>query len=176
MDKNKEYTYYAVGEKYDRVMPGDGAIFELTEDGGFINIGFTGMTEKERKTIHEGNLDICLSVIEGLVFVTANFNDEIIFDMPFNAGLYPEFEIKEPIDSGYFVPIIAVENSNNVIMAIRAVGFDIDFSRKLYECAKSQWDNKIENFDERLQSIYARYNPKDIIKFAIMKNKVRDTI
>lgn len=101
-----------------------------------------------------------------------SFGDQLILDMPFNAGLYPEFNIEDPAPNGYTVPIIAVDNKDNIIRALRVVGFDPEFSSKLYSFAKKQWKERIENFDERLQSVYDRYNPKDIIKFAIMKNNV----
>lgn len=171
-ENNKDFTCYYIGQKYDKVMPGDGAVFELGGDNGFINIGFTNMTDEEIAAIHHGKLDIHLSVIEGLVFITASFGDQLILDMPFNAGLYPEFNIEDPAPNGYTVPIIAVDNKDNIIRALRVVGFDPEFSSKLYSFAKKQWEERLPNFDERLQNVYDRYNPKDIIKFAIMKNNV----
>lgn len=175
MENNKDFTCYYIGQKYDKVMKGDGAVFELVDDRGYINIGFTNMTDEEIAAIHCGTLDIHLSVIEGLVFITASFDDKLILDMPFNAGLYPEFNIENPAPGGYLVPIIAVDNRDNIIRALRVVGLDPEFSAKLYSFAKRQWEEKITNFDERLQSVYNRYNPKDIIRFAMLKNKVEVT-
>lgn len=175
MMNNKEFVCYCVGDKYDKVMLGDGAIFELSGDKGYINIGFTDMTDEEIAAIESGKLDIHLSVIEGLVFVTANFDDKLIFDMPFNAGLYPEFNIENPAPYGYMVPIIAVDNRDNVVKALRVAGFDPAFSAKFYSLAKRQWEDKMSNFDERLQSVYERYSTKDILRYAIMQNKVEDT-
>ncbi len=176
MINNEEFVCYCVGQKYNKVMPGDGAIFELAGDKGYINIGFTDMTSEETATIESGKLDISLSVIEGLVFITANFEDKLIFDMPFNAGLYSEFNIEDPAPYGYMVPIVAVDNRDNVIKALRVVGLDPEFSAKLYSFAKKQWEDKISNFDERLQSVYSRYSTKDILRFAILQNKVGDKI
>ena len=56
MTDNQEFVCYCVGQKYDKVMPGDGAIFELAGDKGYINIGFTDMTAEETATIESGNL------------------------------------------------------------------------------------------------------------------------
>ena len=93
--------------------------------------------------------------------------------MPFNAGLYDKFNFDKP-DGGYVCPIIAIENSSNIIEAIRCIGFDKTFSEKLYEFAIEQRKNKIKNYDERLKSVYSRYTPQDIIKFAIHKNIMKD--
>ena len=157
MENNKDFTCYYIGQKYDKVMKGDGAVFELVGEQGYINIGFTDMSNEEIAAISCGKLDIYLSVIEGLVFITANFDNILILDMPFNAGLYPEFNIENPAPGGYTVPIIAVDNKDNIIRALRVVGFDPEFSSKLYSFAKKQWEERLPNFDEKLQSVYDRY-------------------
>ena len=74
------------------------------------------------------------------------------------------------------IPIVAVDNRDNVIKALRVVGLYSEFSAKLYSFAKKQWEDKISNFDERLQSVYSRYSTKDILRYAILKNKVGDRI
>ena len=56
VENNKDFTCYYIGQKYDKVMPGDGALFELGGDNGFINIGFTNMTDEEIAAIHNGKL------------------------------------------------------------------------------------------------------------------------
>ena len=173
MEKNYGFTCYNVGEKYDKVMGKDGAIFEMYDGMAFINIGLTGMLESEKEIINTGNLDVYLSVVEGIVFVVASFGDKLVFDMPFNAGLYKEFNFEKP-DGGYICPIIAVENNTNIIEAIRCIGFDKIFSKKLYEFAMQQRENSIQNYDERLKSVYSRYSQQDIIKFAIHKNIIKD--
>ncbi len=170
---NKEIICYHVGEKYDKVMKADGAIFEMYGQNGFISISITNLTDDEISALDAGQLDIYLSAIEGIVFVVAEFKDKFVFDMPFNYGLYEKFELEDPAPYGFVVPVIAVEGRSNIIKAMRVVGLDPEFSRKLYMFAEKQWRNKIENYDERLQSVYARYSPKDIIRYAIAKNIVR---
>ena len=167
------FTHYAVGEKYDKVMGKDGAIFEMYDGMAFINIGLTNMLESEKALFEKGKLDVYLSVIEGVVFIVASFADAMVLDMPFNAGLYNEFNFQKP-DGGYICPVIAIENSTNIIETMRCIGFDAEFSRKLYEFSMKQITEKIENYDERLKSIYSRYSSRDIIKFAIHKNIMKD--
>lgn len=87
MSENLGMTCYQVGERFDRVLEQDGAIFELVEDRFIINIGLTNLSSAELQAL-EGPTDTYLSVIEGIVFVTMQFGEALTFDMPFNAGLY----------------------------------------------------------------------------------------
>ena len=170
---NKKLICYQVGEKYDKVMKTDGAVFEMYDQNGVISISVTNLTEDEIFALDAGQLDIYLSVIEGIIFVVAEFKDKFIFDMPFNYGLYEKFELETPAPYGFTVSVIAVEGIDNTIKAMRVVGLDPEFSQKLYMFTEKQWRNKIQNYDERLQSVYARYTSKDILKHAIAKNIVR---
>lgn len=168
----KEFVSYHVGQVFDKKIGGDGGRFELIGRMGHINIGFMDMTEEEISVINSGKLDIYLSLIENIAFITAVFDNRLILDMPFHAGLYPEFNIENPMNHGYFVPIIAVDNRDNVIKAIRVVGLDPDFSAKLYSIALSQCKCKPVEYDHQLQRIYQRYTQEGIIRRAIRRNKV----
>ncbi|MBQ2707900.1 MAG: hypothetical protein IJF67_06505 [Clostridia bacterium] len=169
----RDFVCYHVGGKYDRTMPADGAIFEMNENGGEINIALTDMTAEEIRAVHEGELAMYLSEIDGIVFVTAVFDGALAFDMPFNSGLYPEWNIEDPAPYGYFYLIAAVERRTNVITALRAGAFDPQFSAKLYALAKRQWADRIEDYDEKLAAVYARYSTADIIRRAIARNEVK---
>lgn len=59
-----------------------------------------------------GRLDISLSVIEGLVFITADFDD-------FKLDFILSSILKILHHMGYMVPIVAVDNRDNVIKALR---------------------------------------------------------
>ena len=167
-----EFICYEVGQPYDKVMGGDGAIFEMDDLRAYINIGMTDMTEEERIILHSGKLDTYLSIIEGIIFISADFDGKLLFNMPFNVGLYESFVIPDPAPGGYVTPVIVVENRTNIIKAIRAIGFDPEFSAMLYKAALNQWEHRIENFDERLADIYVRYTPQDIIRLASRKNAI----
>lgn len=165
-----EYVRYSVGEKYDKVMERDGAVFEMNSNVGIITVGISNITSDEYKIMREGKLDLYLSVVDGIIFVTIDFEHKLVFDMPFNSALYDSFEMEHPLDKGYFVPVIIVENTTNMITAIRAVGLDNNFSTKLYRFAKEQWKNRIQNYDERLKNVYNRWSVEEIISFAVAKN------
>ena len=169
-----EYVRYSVGDKYDKVMEHDGAVFEMNSNVGVITVGISNITEEELEILRNGDLDIYLSFVDGIIFVTIDFGHRLIFDMPFNSALYPSFEIEHPLDGNYFAPVIIVENTTNIISAIRAAGFDNNFSRRLYSFAKEQWRNPIQNYDERIKDIYNKWSVEEIISFAVEKNGQSD--
>ena len=169
----RDFVCYHVGGEYDRMMPADGAIFEMNENGGEISIALTDMTAEEIRAVHEGELKLFLSEIDGIVFVTAVFDGALAFDMSFNAGLYPEFSIPDSAPYGYFYLIAAVEQRTNVITALRAGAFDPQFSAKLYALARRQWADRIEDYDAKLAAVYSRYSTADIIRRAITRNEVK---
>ena len=131
---NKKLICYQVGEKYDKVMKTDGAVFEMYDQNGVISISVTNLTEDEIFALDAGQLDIYLSVIEGIIFVVAEFKDKFIFDMPFNYGLYEKFELENPAPYGFTVSVIAVEGIDNTIKAMRVVGLDPE-SVKSFICS-----------------------------------------
>jgi len=92
MGKEMEYTCYSVGDKFDKVMASDGAIFEIADRMFNVVIGMSDISDTEVSILDAGKLDMYLSVVEGMVFVTDKFGNSFIFDMPFNAGLYKEFD------------------------------------------------------------------------------------
>ena len=171
-EEAEKFVSYHVGQVFDKKIGGDGGRFELIGRMGHINIGFMDMTEEEISVINSGKLDIYLSLIENIAFITAVFDNRLILDMPFHAGLYPDFNIENPMNHGYLVPIIAVDNRDNVIKAIRVAGLDPDFSAKLYSIALSQCKCKPMEYDYQLQRIYQRYTQEGIIRRAIRRNKV----
>lgn len=167
------YTQYSVGDAFDKRMCGDGAIFEIHDDMFKIIIGMSDFKEDEIRTLENGTLDVYLSVIEGIIFITAKFGESFIFDMPFNAALYKEFNTDISENTSLAGVIFVIDNNDNTIKAMRGYGFDSVFTKYLYKFAKQQRVKGIENYDEHIKSVYERYTPADIINFAIGKNKAR---
>ena len=176
MCKDSDYIRYAVGDRFDKNLGGDGAIFEI-HDGMFnIVIGMSDFTDEEISALESGALDVYLTVIEGIVFVTAKFGDSFIFDMPFNAGLYKDFDTDISEKTGLVGVIFVIDNNDNIIKAMRGYGFDPVFTEYLYKFAKQQRKMGIDNYDEHLKKVYERYTAADIINFAIGKNRARRII
>ena len=168
------FTCFAVGEKFNKVMKQDGAIIELYDDCFVIHVAFTDIRKHELFDFTNASPELYLSVIEGIVFVTAAFGESILCDMPFNVGLYKEFTLKDPGSNGFLIPAVLIENRTNIIKGLRVIGVDPKFGAQLYKAVKKQWDNPIPNYDERLKSVYDRYSPQDIMQAAIRKNRRGD--
>lgn len=103
MCKDSDYIRYSVGDRFDKNLGGDGAIFEIHDDMFNIVIGMSDFTDEEIRILEAGKLDVYLSVVEGIVFITAKFAEMFIFDMPFNAGLYKEFDTERTEKTAWLV-------------------------------------------------------------------------
>lgn len=176
MDKDLSYIRYSVGDKFDKKLEKDGAVFEVYDHTFNIVIGMSDFTDEEIKVLETGKLDIYLSAVEGIIFITAKFGDSFILDMPFNAGLYKEFDTELAENTGIAGAIFIIDNNDNTIKAMRGYGFDANFTKYLYKFARQQRENKINDYDEHVQKVYERYTPADIINFAIAKNVARRII
>lgn len=170
--EKKEFTCYSVGEKYDKVMGGDGAVFEVADGQCIATVGLTDIADAELALLESAPLDCFLSVIDEIIFVNFVFGRKMIFNMPFNACLYAEFTLKNKYPYGYFVPVIVVENRTNIIKAMRVIGCDNEFSLSFFKLCEAQRKGKIENYDRRLQKVYDTYSETEILKSSFIANKL----
>lgn len=170
---DKKLVCYKLGQKYDMVMTGDGATFEVFDNQCMLTIGMSNMSPKDIKMLSAGKLDVYLAIIEGIIFITVTIGDAFVFDIPFYAGVYEEFPLKNPAPYGFVVPVFIIENIDNTIQGMRVMGFDTEFSKKFYKVSRKQFENKIPDFKKRIENIYERYSTEDILKNSILKNKMR---
>lgn len=167
MDKKQSFTFYAVGEKFDKTMADDGAILEISDNLCQCIIGLHDISEQELRAVEKGKIVATLTHKEGIIFLCLNIGGILTFDIPFNMGLYDKFELEYPGDFGYTMIIFLVDNATNIIKAMHAVGFKNLFSKKLYELSKQQWEHKIENYDEKLNRINL-----SVPRVELLKNQV----
>lgn len=85
-------------------------------------------------------------------------------------ALYKQFQLKSPGKNGYMMPIFLVDKESNILCAMRAIGFNNEFSKKLYMYSKIQWDNPIRDYNRRLDFVRNRYQPKEVIRAAVAVN------
>lgn len=170
----KNYIRYYVGDKFNMKLGKDGAVFEVIDDQCMAVIGFTNITDEELSVLEKEPIDCRLSIINGIIFISFVFGKKkIIFNMPFNICLYSKFTLKNPYPYGYIIPIIIVENSTNIIKALRVLGWDNNFSFRFYKFCERQWTGGIENYTQRLNNVYNRYSDIEILKKSIIIYKVR---
>ncbi len=169
--KKMGVTRYSVGEKYDKVLYRDGAVFETIQGMCFCSVGLTNISAREIQAVERGCIMVYLCEVDGIIFVCINIEGILFFDMPFNMCLYKEFALEKPKDSGYLMPIVLVENRTNIIKAMRVIGFDTMFSKKLYELSKKQWENTMTDYDRRLEKVLLKYPPYELLDKSVAWNR-----
>lgn len=165
--KKMGITCYGIGEPYDKVMKGDGAVWEVLDGQCILTIGLTGISKAEREAVESGSMCFVLSVIDNIILIHINVNGKLLFDVPFHAGLYDRFTLNPPIEEsncGYTLPVILVDNTTNLICAMRVISLNHSFSAWFYKQAEYQSRHPIPNYDETLNQIFAKYDTREIVK------------
>ena len=170
----KNYIRYHVGDKFNMKLNEDGAVFEAMDNQFMAVIGLTNITDEELSVFEKEPIDCRLSIIDGIIFISFVFGrQKIIINMPFNICLYSKFTLKNPYPYGYIIPIIIVENSTNIIKALRVLGWDNDFSFRFYKHCERQWAKGIDNYAYRLNEVYNKYSDIEILKRSFMVNSLK---
>lgn len=127
-------------------------------------IYITEPTKQEIDAVQNRVVDIRLTSVDGILFVCLNIGGVLSFDMPFNMGLYDSFRLNETVAGGYLMSIVLADQNTNEIKALRVIGFDEPFSRRMYELCRKQWGEGVTDYDARLQAVNARYTIRQLIE------------
>lgn len=157
-------TCLHVGGKLEKKMPVEGAVFEIEDSMCMCYISMENPTWQEIDAVQKQAVDVRLTSVDGVLFVCLNIGGVLFFDMPFNMCLYDGFRLKEPARHGFIMLIVLTDQNTNEIKALRAIGFDEPFSRKLYELCRKQWDEGVADYDVRLQVTNARYTTRQLME------------
>ncbi len=153
-----------VGGKLEKKMPVEGAVFEIEDSMCMCYISLENPTPQEIDAVQKRAVDVRLTSVDGVLFVCLNIGGVLSFDMPFNMCLYDSFRLEEPAGHGYVMPIVFADQNTNVIKALRGIGFDEPFSRKLYELCRKQWYEGVADYDARLQAANVRYTTRQLMQ------------
>lgn len=153
-----------VGGKLEKRMPVEGAVFEIEDSMCMCYISLENPTPQEIDAVQKQAVDVRLTSVDGVLFVCLNIGGVLFFDMPFNMCLYDGFRLKEPAGYGYVMPIILTDQNTNEIKAMRAIGFDESFSRKLYELCRKQWDEGVADYSAKLRVVNAKYTTQQLME------------
>ena len=164
------FKLYSVGEKFDGVLVGEGGTFETRDNMCECTITLSNITDEEIKAVDKGPIYVSLSYIEDVIFVNINLNNVMSFNMPFNMALYKEFRLKNPGKQGYFMPVFLVDVDSSIIKAMRVLGFKNEFSQKLYELSKQQWEKGAKGYDEKVTRLIGTYTPKQLFENNVVYN------
>lgn len=127
-------------------------------------IYITEPTKQEIDAVQKRAVDIRLTSVDGILFVCLNIGGVLSFDMPFNMCLYDSFRLEEPAGHRYVMLIVFADQRTNVIKALRVIGFDESFSRKLYELCRKQWNEGVADYDVKLQAVNANYTTQQLMQ------------
>lgn len=168
---NYEIEKYVVGEKFGRDIGGEGCIFETHDNLCEMIISLRNPRKKEIRAVERGTAKFVLSVVKGVIFLCVSFDESLYYEVPFNMALYKEFQLKEPGNNGYLMPIFLVDYDTNEIVAMRAIGFTNEFSKKLFQYSKEQWNNPIKEYNHKLDCLLDEYPMGEIAKSAVAINR-----
>lgn len=167
--KNSEVEKYVVGEKFGRKID-EGCLFEIYDNLCSMTLCLDKPQIQEVNAVERGVMRTVLSYVDGIIFLCVLFDDCLYYEAPFNMALYKQFQLKSPGKNGYIMPIFLVDKESNILCAMRAIGFNNEFSKTLYMYSKIQWDNPIRDYNRRLDFVRSRYQPKEIIRAAVAVN------
>lgn len=157
-------TCLHVGGKLEKKTPVEGAVFEIEDSMCMCYISLENPTRQEIDAVQNRAVDVRLTSVDGILFVCLNIGGVLFFDMPFNMCLYDGFRLEEPVGHRYVMLIVFADQRTNVIKALRGIGFDESFSRKLYELCRKQWNEGVADYDVRLQAVNANYTTQQLMQ------------
>ena len=146
----------------------DGIRFSF--DGKFtLMYAFDRPTVEEKQAFKSGNpCQFGLAVVDDVIFFLSRFGTLKWMDAPFNIHLYPDdraglLVVPGPTQ-GYAVYTMLVDSSTGIIEQLRLTSLTHDLSMRLRDAIINQ--PVIPDYDQRLQSIMARYSTEDLVALA----------
>lgn len=126
-------------------------------------------TAEEKRAFTSGTpYQFGLAVVDDIIFFLSRFGTLEWMDAPFNIHLYPDdrMPLLEELGptQGYGIYIMLVDSSTGIIAHQRLIGLNHDLSMRLHDAIINQ--PVISDYDQRLQSIMARYSTKDLVALA----------
>lgn len=160
----------AVGQPYDPSVlewP-EGCHYNYDRSGHWLHYLFNNPREEERTSIQSGDAQFGLYVHGPVLFLLHQFGD-----MPWNDASYcwwrvavEDRAVPEISDSLHaLLKVVMVDTANGSVVALRALTFSAEFTRRLHEAiryqAAHQW-NAIHQ--ERLVSlVYSKFTINDLV-------------
>lgn len=166
-------TCMEVGRKFDGAILEEGAVFETEEWLNLCYIFLDTPSEREIKAVSSGGIKLDIICYDEVIYFHFDADNILKFMAPFNMCLYSNFNLIKPENRSYIMPIILVDRITGIIKALRVIGYDNKFSKKLYELIKTQWKNGVSDFENKIKKVYD--GEIDIVsigkKYASLKTK-----
>jgi len=162
------------GKPFPYTIPGSEQITIEMDDGGLsLLLCYDRPTIIETEEIRVGTLTMALTTMKGIIFFLAKFGGQPWIDLPYNVHLSRRLtELQEPaVGTGYLLSVVMVDIASGLVKVIRAVDLPHNYSVKVYGEILKQQAMPLFQYDRTLNSVYMQYRPKDLLEYAIIKQK-----
>lgn len=168
MENKYKCFHYGVGERLDVKMSGEGSALRIGD--GIIEcvIALKNITQAEKDAVSKGIIKVHLSYIEGFAFICLGIGDNLIYELPLESHKLLDEEV-EGLKDGIFMPIVLMDFDTNIVQAIRAIGFDKAFSKKIYNMIVMERQNISEDYEGDVLNLFLKYTTKEIIEKSFAK-------
>lgn len=148
----------------------EGVRFTMSDSGAELLLCFNHPLRYEINEIKSGKARFGMFVTEDVIFILSKFGDMEWMDAPFHVALTRNLTKLQDVEpgQGYGCTIIMVDTSTGEIKALRLVGFNTEFSRKLKTNIERQTKEDFDRaeYDAKLYSIMRKYSTSDMVLFS----------
>lgn len=162
------------GKPFPYTVPGTEQIsIDMDDSGLSLLLCYDSPTIIETEEIRVGTLTMALTTMKGIIFFLAKFGSQPWFDLPYNVHLSRQLTAlqKPAIGTGYLLTVVMVDIATGLVKVIRAVDLPHNYSAKVYEEILKQQSMPLLKYERTLNSVYMQYRPKDLLEYAIIKEK-----
>jgi hypothetical protein len=167
-----------VGQKYP-LPTQQGTTLDYTESGFILTICLPQLTQREIVSYKSGGYRFELLEKENVMFLLHEFKPGCpLSDAPFNIAQYKDGREKHLPDSipdgeGFGLQVTVVEQTTNVVKALRLIGLSTRFSNSLLDICKRQVANPIsdDEYHASVNKVYNNYSSKQLARFSLASDK-----
>lgn len=146
----------------------EGCHYNFDVSGHWLHYLFNKPSERERFSIQSGEAQFGLYVHGPVLFLLHQFGDMAWNDAPYCWWRVAEEVRAVPEVSNSFhalLTVVMVDTSNGVVVALRALAFSAEFTRRLHEAicyqAEHQW--KAIHQERLVNQVYSKFTTNDLV-------------
>jgi len=149
----------------------EGVSFNFNEAGAIMIIFFDNPTPDEIDQFKSGKrFEMRMIELSGIIMITVKIGDLNWMDAPYTPHLNKEKAVFSDImvGTGYVLTLMLVNGQNGKIEHLRTISMSEKFSRTLKKNAEDNLKNDfdINTYYLNLNSIFSKYQTKDIVKMS----------
>lgn len=168
---------YEVGKCYDAAIRDEGTLFDLADDGAFLNVYFNKPDKKEIEQFGAENpFEFRFVTLQNIMMCVFRIGSLNWMDAPYNPNFSPNLtKFTLPNEGeGLSLVLSLFDCSNGELMKLRQISFNTDFTKKFFAEVmelKMKPLSKAE-YLAAINTIYSRYTTKELQKLSSAKFKI----